>query len=145
MHHATTAAASQPFVVPDNIDFVINANAGEVHYDKLDIKNLSGTLQIGDETVQLKNVKGNALDGTMIINGSYSTAESKKQPAITLTYDVKDLDVEKTFYAFNTVQKLMPIGQFVAGKLNSQLTMKGKLGENMMPDLSSLTGMVIYY
>jgi hypothetical protein len=136
----TTAAASQPFVVPDNIDFVINAIAGEVHYDKLDIKNLSGTLQIGDETVQLKNVKGNALDGTMIINGSYSTAESKKQPAISLTYDVKDLDVEKTFFAFNTVQKLMPIGQFIAGKLNSQLTMKGKLGENMMPDLSSLTG-----
>ncbi len=135
-----TTEASQPFVVPDNINFIVNANAGEVHYDKLDIKNLTGTLQIGQETVQLKNIKGNALDGTMNINGSYSTAESKKKPDISLTYDVKDLDIEKTFYAFNTVQKLMPIGQFIAGKLNSQLTMKGKLGDNMMPDLNSLTG-----
>jgi len=34
----------------------------------------------------------------------------------------------------------MPVGQFIAGKLTSQLTMTGKLGENMMPDLNSLTG-----
>ena len=42
--------------------------------------------------------------------------------------------------AFNTVQKLMPVGQFIAGKLTSKLTLNGKLGETMMPDLSSLTG-----
>ncbi len=131
---------SKPFVVPDNIRFVINTTAGEVRYDKVDIKNLSGSLQISDETVLLKNIKGNALDGTMNINGTYSTAESKKNPDISLTYDVKDMDIEKTFYAFNTIQKLMPIGQFIAGKLNSQLSMNGKLGENMMPDLNSLTG-----
>ncbi|MFM9910810.1 MAG: AsmA-like C-terminal region-containing protein, partial [Chitinophagaceae bacterium] len=131
---------SKPFVVPATIRLIINATAGEVRYDKLDIKNLSGSLQISDETVLLKNIKGNALDGTMNINGTYSTAESKKNPHISLTYDVKDMDIEKTFYAFNTIHKLMPIGQFIAGKLNSQLSMNGKLGENMMPDLNSLTG-----
>ncbi len=34
----------------------------------------------------------------------------------------------------------MPIGQFLAGKLSSQLTMNGNLNGDMMPDLSSLTG-----
>ena len=53
---------------------------------------------------------------------------------------MKGLDVEKTFYTFNTVQKLMPVGQFIAGKLSSQLNMNGTLGDNMMPDLSSLSG-----
>ncbi len=134
------SAESQPFAVPSNIKFVVNAAADEVRYDKLTISQLSGTLKIADEAVQLNNIKGNALDGSMTINGSYSTAASRKKPDITLNYDVKDLNVEKTFYTFNTVQKLMPIGQFIAGKLNSQLTMKGKLGDNMMPDLSSLTG-----
>lgn len=132
--------AAQPFIVPNNITFIVNTTADEVQYDNVNIKNLSGSLQIANETVQLKNIKGNTLDGSMNINGSYSTSESKKNPDIALTYDVKDLDIEKTFYAFNTVQKLMPIGQFIAGKLNSQLSMKGKLGENMMPDLGSLTG-----
>jgi hypothetical protein len=136
----TTAASSEPFAVPDNIHFTVNANAGEVKYDKLDLKNLSGALEIADQTVYLKNVRANALDGSMNINGSYSTLQSKKKPDISLTYDVKDLDVEKTFYTFNTVQKLMPVGQFIAGRISSQLTMKGKLGEDMMPDLNSLTG-----
>jgi hypothetical protein len=53
---------------------------------------------------------------------------------------VQNLDIQKTFMAFNTVQKLMPVGQFIAGKLTSKLTLTGKLGETMMPDLSTLTG-----
>jgi len=135
-----TPVASAPFAVPANLDLTVNAGVGTVHYDKLDLNNLVGSLVLKDETVSLNNVKSNALDGTIEMNGSYSTKESKKKPDISLTYDVKGLDVEKTFNAFNTVQKIMPIGQFIAGKLSSHLTMKGKLGENMMPDLGSLTG-----
>lgn len=136
----TQTAASAPFAVPNNIQFVLNSKVDEVTYDKLTIQNLSGSMQIADETVKLNNIQGNALDGTMQINGSYSTKASKKQPDISLAYDVKGLDVQKTFYAFNTVQKLMPAGKFIAGKLTSQLSFTGKLGENMMPDLNSLTG-----
>lgn len=81
-----------------------------------------------------------ALDGTIALNGSYSTRENKKKPAISMAYDVQNLDIQKTFMAFNTVQKLMPVGQYLSGRLTSQMTMKGNLGESMMPDLSSLTG-----
>jgi hypothetical protein len=95
---------------------------------------------LADETVKLKDVKTNALDGTMALNGSYSTKTNKKDPVISINYDVKDLDIQKTFYAFNTVQKLMPIGQFLGGKIHSQLTMTGNLNGNMMPDLNTLSG-----
>ncbi|MBL7739476.1 MAG: hypothetical protein JNK14_09670 [Chitinophagaceae bacterium] len=136
----TTAASSDPFVIPSNIDLTIHTKAGKVKYDKVDYNNINGTLVLKDEAVKLQNVKAEALDGTMIFNGSYSTKLSKKEPAITMNYDVKDLDVQKAFYSFNTVQKLMPIGQFLAGKLNSQLTMNGSLNGDMMPDLSTLSG-----
>ncbi len=135
-----TTSTSQPFVVPGNIRFVVNTNVDQVHYDKVDIQDLSGSLQIADETVKLNQVKGQALEGSIQVNGSYSTKEDKKNPDIALTYDVKDVDVQKTFYAFNTVQKLMPAGQFIAGKLSSHLSFTGKLDGNMMPDLNSLTG-----
>lgn len=137
---AASAAESKPFAVPANIRFVVNTTVDKVHYDKIDLYNLSGSLKMADETVQLNNVKANALDGTMAINGTYSTKENKLKPAISLNYDVKGLDVQKTFYAFNTLQKLMPIGKFISGKLSSQLSFNGLLGENMMPDLNSLTG-----
>jgi len=134
------APASEPFAVPKNINLTLNAKAGSVKYDKVDYKNISGTLQVKDETVGLKDVKMQALDGTIALGGSYSTKASKKKPDIALTYDVQNLDIQKTFMAFNTVQKLMPVGQFIAGKLTSKLTLTGKLGETMMPDLSTLTG-----
>lgn len=137
---AGQTTASEPFAVPSNIKFVLNSNVEEVIYDKLTIRGLNGSLKIADETVSLNNINGNALDGVMQVNGSYSTKQNKKQPDISLSYDVKGLDVQKTFYAFNTVQKLMPAGKFISGKLTSQLSFTGKLGQNMMPDLNSLTG-----
>jgi hypothetical protein len=137
---AAAAATSEPFAVPKNINLTLNAKAGNVKYDKVDYNNVTGTLQLKDETVNLKDVKMQALGGTIALGGSYSTKISKKKPDISLNYDVQNLDVQKTFMAFNTVQKLMPIGQFIDGKLTSKLTLNGKLGETMMPDLSTLTG-----
>ena len=98
------------------------------------------SLTLNDETVKLHNVKADALDGTISFNGFYSTKASKKKPYIALSYNLKDINIQKAFFAFNTLQKLMPVGQFLDGKLNSQLVMTGNLDGNMMPDLSSLSG-----
>lgn len=137
---SATDSTSGPFVVPANLDLVLNAQAGEVKYDNLLMQNVSGSLLLKDETVKLDNVRGNALDGTIAISGSYSTRENKKKPAIALQYDVEELDIQKTFTTFNTVQKLMPVAKFLSGKMTSRLTMTGNLGGNMFPDLTTLTG-----
>lgn len=137
---AAKGPASKPFAVPDNLDISLTTTIDKLHYDKVDITNLTGGLKVADQTVSMNNVKGNALDGMVMINGTYSTKVNKIKPAISLTYNVDKVDVQKTFAAFNTVQKIMPIGKFIAGKLSSQLSLKGSLGDNMMPDMQSLTG-----
>jgi len=134
------SAAATPFVVPGNLDFGLQAQVDKVHYDKLDLTNLTGNLRIKDETVTLEQVKGNALQGTMEVSGSYSTKQSRQTPDINLSYNVQELDVQQTFNAFNTVQKLMPIGRFLSGKITSRLNLQGKLGKDMMPVLSTLDG-----
>jgi ElaB/YqjD/DUF883 family membrane-anchored ribosome-binding protein len=134
-------AQSKPFIVPANLNFLVSAKADEVIYDKLNIQKLSGNLLIANETVKLNDVKGNALDGTIAVTGFYSTKVSKTKPDIALNYNVVNVDIQKTFMAFNTVQKLMPIGKFLAGKLSSQLNLTGKLGDYMMPDLNTLSGL----
>ncbi len=133
-------ASAVPFAVPNNLDFTVLAQADKVHYDKVDLNNLSGSLLIKDETVTMKDIKANTLQGSMEIDGTYSTKNDKNHPDISLSYDVKELDVQQTFKAFNTVQKLMPIGQFLSGKLSSQLTVKGKLGKDMSPQINTLSG-----
>ncbi|MFM6926149.1 MAG: AsmA-like C-terminal region-containing protein [Ferruginibacter sp.] len=132
--------ATKPFVVPANLDIVLNTKVGNLKYDQVDIQNLSGALQVKDEAVKLTNVNGNAMDGTIKINGSYSTKENKEKPAIAMSYDVAQVDIQKTFYAFNTAQKLMPIGKFLSGKLTSVLSATGKLGDNMDIDMSTISG-----
>jgi hypothetical protein len=129
-----------PFAVPANMNFVINADAGKVHLDNLDLQNLSGRFQITDETIKFGHVKADALEGTLMINGSYSTKENRRNPQIVLDYDVMGLDIQKAFFASNTLQKIMPIGKFISGKICAQMTLKGKLDENMVPDLNTLTG-----
>jgi hypothetical protein len=111
-----------------------------VAYDKVTYNNVRGSLLLKDETVRLQNVQTEALDGSMTFDGWYSTKENKAKPDINIKYAVKDVDVQKAFYAYNTIQKLMPIGRFLAGKLSSQFSMTGKLNGDMFPDLNTLTG-----
>jgi hypothetical protein len=134
------AKNSSPFQVPAGVDFQLNANVDKVHYDNLDMQNLSGNIHIVKETVKLSNVKANALDGTIDISGSYSTLSNKKKPDISFSYDVKDVDIQKTYYCFNTVQRLMPAGKYINGKISSQLTMSGQLSDNMTTDLNTISG-----
>jgi len=139
----TTAAAKPaagPFPVPRNMDITMNATIDKVHYDKVDLQRVSGSLLVKDETVQMQGVRADALDGTLVVNGSYSTKLDKKNPDISFTYDIQGMDVQKTFYAFNSFEKLMPVGKFISGKLSSRMTVNGKLGADMMPDMNSLTG-----
>lgn len=132
--------AAAPFVVPGNLNISLNTKVDKLQYDKIDIQNLSGNLKIEDETIKLNNISGNALDGTMKINGSYSTKENKIKPVIAMSYDVAGVDIQKTFYAFNTAQKLMPIGKYLAGKLTSVLSANGKLGDGMSVDMNTISG-----
>lgn len=136
----TTTTSTGAFEVPKGIDLSILAKAGSVIYDKVDYQNIEGALSIADETVTLKNLKAQALGGDITFNGSYSTLNSKKDPAIAITYDIDKVDAQKAFLAFNTVQKLMPIGQFIGGTLSSEFTMTGNLGSDMMPLFNTLTG-----
>lgn len=133
-------ASTAPFVVPSNLDVVLNAKADQVVYDKVVIHNLAGNLVVKNEEVKLNNIHGDALGGSITINGTYSTKDNKLKPAIAMSYAVDKVDIQKAFYALNTVQKLMPIGKFLAGKLTSSLSANGKLGSNMEIDMSTISG-----
>jgi hypothetical protein len=138
--NTTKTATAAPFIVPANLDINLNATLDKMLYDKLDIQHLSGAVLIKDQAVKLSNVSGNAMDGKIKINGLYSTKENKIKPAIAMSYDVQGVDIQKTFYAFNTSQKLMPIGKYLSGKLTSVLSASGKLGDNMDIDMSTISG-----
>jgi AsmA-like C-terminal region/AsmA family len=137
---AASVHVQTPFIVPESIDFTIHAQADKFHFDNLDLQNLSGNLAISDQTIHLQQVRANGLDGDIIINGTYSTLESRENPEIALNYNVKGLDVQKTFLAFNAVRRIMPIAKFMSGNLNAHMSLNGRLHDDMTSDLLTLQG-----
>lgn len=125
--------------IPAGIDFVMNGTFGQVLYDNMDLRNVKGRLLVKDQKMKLENVSMNTLEGTIGINGSYSTAEAGK-PAVDFVLNIRDVDVQKAFKTFNTMEKLAPIAGVASGKISTKLSLKTDLNGNMMPVYSSING-----
>ena len=123
--------------IPDYLDMVIGVVADRVLFDGINMKNVRGDIVISDETAALDNMRAAAMGGTIVLNGSYDTKDITA-PAFELEYDMQSLQWQEAFNTFNTFQKLAPIGKFIGGNLNTSLVMSGKLGEDLMPDYSTL-------
>ncbi len=138
----TTAdtAAMSVIEVPGNIDFTLNAQLNKVLYDNLTIDNMLGNIVIRNKKVDMTNLKLGLLGGNVLMNGYYETTNPKK-PSVDLTFKVDNFDIQKTFNAFNTVQKLAPIGQYAKGMFTATLeNFRAELDHTMSPILSTLKG-----
>jgi len=126
--------------VPGNIDFILNANITKLLYDNLVIDNMNGNIEIKKRKVDMTNLNLGLLGGKVLMNGFYETTNPKK-PTVDLSFKVDNFDIQKTFAAFNTVQKLAPIGQYAKGMFTATLeNFKADLDQTMSPILSTLHG-----
>lgn len=137
---AADTAAMTVAEVPGNIDFNLNANFVKVLYDNLTIDNMVGNIVVRQQKVDMTNLNLGLLGGKVLMNGYYETTNPKK-PSVDLTFKVDNFDIQKTFAAFNTVQKLAPIGQYAKGMFTATLeNFKADLDQTMSPILSTLHG-----
>ncbi len=137
---ASDTAAMSVVEVPGNIDFVLNANIAKVLYDNLVIDNMVGNIAVKKKKVDMSNLKMGLLGGNVLLSGYYETTHPKK-PTIDFNLKVDNFDIQKTFNAFNTVQKIAPIGQYAKGMFTATLEgFKADLDSKMSPVLTSLQG-----
>lgn len=125
------------FEVPGNIDFNLAVKAAKVNYDKYDISNAKGALQVKDKTVYFNDMALNMLDGTVKMNGSYATLDPKK-PKVDIDFGIEKMDIQKAFSTFNTIKLLAPIAKFAKGIFSTSLKFNSDLDGNMMPVYSSI-------
>lgn len=139
---STTAPATteslDPIEVPANIAMTIQADIDRLIYTNMVLEDLKGKLVVENQSVVLEDATTRTLGGTMNIAGGYDT-KNVENPAFNFKFDLKKMDFQKSFATFNTFQKLAPIGKFIEGLFNTTLIMEGRLGKDMMPDLSSLS------
>ncbi len=137
---AADTAAMSVAEVPGNIDFNLNANFAKVLYDNLVIDNMIGNIVVRQKKVDMTDLRLGLLGGNVLMNGYYETTNPSK-PTVNMNFKVDNFDIQKTFAAFNTVQKIAPIGQYAKGMFTATLeNFKADLDKTMSPVMSSLHG-----
>ena len=134
----THSESTEALNIPDFLDCTINAKAATVKYDDLDLKNVQGTLIVKDQKATLQNFDSNLFDGKLGINGSVSS--KKEVPEFDLKLNMDDFDIAQSFKGLDLFQALVPVAKVLQGKLNTDISLSGKLNNNLTPQLNSLTG-----
>jgi AsmA-like C-terminal region len=133
----TANTATEPIVVPKNVDVVVNANMNRVLYTNMDMTNVTGKLVVKNQEVKIEDASAGMFGGRTNITGGYNTQDVNK-PKFKMALDLKNIDFQQSFTTLNTFQKLAPIGKFLTGKFNTTMTMDGALGKDLMPDFNTL-------
>lgn len=134
-----TVDTASVFEVPSNIDFVLNSKVNKVIYDNMELTDLAGSITIKDKKVNFTDVGLNTLDGKVTMDGYYSTVDLTK-PDVNMNFGIQNMDIQKAFKTFNTVQKLAPIAENTSGKFNSSLQLTTLLGKDRSPVLATAQG-----
>lgn len=124
--------------LPKNIDFTGTATIGELLYDQLSIRNLNGNINLKDEQLNLNNLQGNLLGGSITASGFYNTKTDI--PTANLTYNINNFDIQEVYKFVSTAKQAAPIMKFVKGAFLSNMNMKMALNPDLSPDLKTLDG-----
>lgn len=135
---AQTTTNETSIKIPDFLDCTITANAKNVLYDNLTLKNVKGELVIKDENANLKNMTTDLFKGQLGLSGNVSTKEAK--PKFDMQLAMQQFDISQSFKDLEMLKALAPIAKVLQGKLNSTIDVSGFLDENLSPDLATISG-----
>ncbi|MGB9746305.1 MAG: AsmA-like C-terminal region-containing protein [Bacteroidales bacterium] len=127
------------FEVPKNIDFTLNSGLKKVLYDKLEISDLKGLIELKNGVAKLTNLSMNLLQGSMQMNGEYNTSDLTK-PSIDFNLKINEIDIPSSFDAFTMVARFAPIAKSAKGKVSAGISLQSLLDQHMNPVLPSVSG-----
>lgn len=135
---ATNNNTASAIKVPAFLDCTLNAKAKTVLYDNLNLSNISGKLIVKDEKVTLEHLKTDVFDGNIGIAGGVSTKGDV--PTFDVNLNLNKLNIVEAFSKISMLEKIAPIAKVLQGKINTIINVKGKLNNDLTPDLNSISG-----
>ena len=125
--------------IPKNVDFTFAATINEVKYTNMNLSNAKGNVLMQKGILRLSGFQFGVLGGNFITNGTYDPRNLAK-PLFDFDLNINNVSVQESYKTFNTVQGLMPLAQHIVGNFTTGFNLKGELGQDMMPILTSLSG-----
>lgn len=125
--------------IPDNIDFILHSDIKTVKMMDYTITNALGDVIVKDGIANLNGVKFNMLGGSFGVNGSYS-AKDIKHPKYDFALKIENLAIQQAAQSFSIIKTYAPIAGLVNGKFGTDFKVSGELGQDMMPNMSTVSG-----
>ena len=135
----TDDEAMSVLVIPENIDFNMNVDMAEILFDSIALRNLKGKLIVKDGTADMSNLSAQTMGGSIVINGSYSTAQSTTEPQLKASFALNELSFAQTFHELDFVRQMAPIFDKLNGNFSGKITVDTELDATMSPQLETLT------
>jgi hypothetical protein len=104
---------------------------------------VKGLVTVRDQTATLQNLTFNTLGGSFATNGFYSS-KSLAHPKFNFGLNIKDLNFQNAFNAFNSVRAMVPLADNLEGVFSTNFNVSGEMGADMMPNYSTLTGKGVF-
>ena len=118
--------------IPSKINFDNNISINHFVYGSIKADNVKGHLGIKNKDAYLKNTSFNILDGSIVMDGNYSS-KKKNSPTADFKIDAKKIDIQKLSHTFLWAKQIAPIITNTSGKLNIKFNIKTNLDSSMNP------------
>lgn len=126
-------------IVPKNIYFSMNVDMTEVLFENIVLSHLNGKLMVKDGTADMKNLSMNTMGGTVVMNGSYSTAKDETKPELKASFALNGLSFAQTYKELDIVHQMAPIFENLNGNFSGKIAVDADLDDTMSPNLETFT------
>jgi hypothetical protein len=132
----TSTSEASVIEIPKNIHFNVKTSADKILYDNLVMEKVVGVVNIADRKLSIDQLKTNMLNGSLMVNGYYST--QKNDPEVDFNLDINHFDLPLTYKTFTTVQKFAPIIEKCSGFANIKMKLNTSFDKTMTPLYNTL-------
>ena len=109
-----TTTESAQLKIPAFLNCTFVANAKNVTYDNINLKNVSGTVYVKNEAVKLQNLQSDVFGGKIGFDGNVSTKGDKSTFAMDLKLD--QLNISESFTNLEMLKAIAPIAKLLRAK-----------------------------
>lgn len=135
----TKISKPEPFEMPDNMNFTIDANLTKVTYSGKTLNNVKGSINVMDQKAQFDDVTASGMGGNLKLSGVFA-AQKSHEPNYDVKFSIVKMRYEDVFTQVVTANSLAPIGQYLNGIFNADFTLKGTMDGDLNPKLESVNG-----
>lgn len=134
---STNMNERKPFIVPKDLNIILNSSISKVKVDNLYLSNFKGRISINQSKLLLDNLTFSTLSGSVKANGEYNTQNSKSVYS-DMSLKINNVDLSEAAKSISVLSKMMPITQTTQGRVSSEMKYFAKLDAKGDVDLKSI-------